>query len=118
MNDILWSIEVVPHNSPMLVDRTGNERLATTDPDLRKIFLSDQLTGRMKSHVLIHELGHCVIFSYNLQYDIHKAVKQENWLEAEEWICNFIAGYGRLIFETAANIDEIPEKLEEFIKRV
>ena len=57
-------------------------------------------TAIQMSTVLIHELGHCVIFSFNLQYDIHKVVKEDYWLEAEEWLCNFIAGYGRLIFET------------------
>ena len=100
MNGVLWHVEVVSHNSPMLVDRTGNERLGTTDPELKTIFLSNQLTGETKSRVLIHELGHCVIFSFNLQYDIHKVVKEDYWIEAEEWLCNFIAGYGRLIFET------------------
>ena len=100
MNRVLWYVEVVPRNSPMLVDRTGNERIGTMDPELKTIFLSDQLTGETKSRVLIHELGHCAIFSFNLQYDIHKVVKEDYWLEAEEWLCNFIAGYGRLIFET------------------
>lgn len=115
MNGILWRIEVVPHNSLMLVDRTGNERLATTDPEARKIFLSNELHGEFQERVLIHELGHCAIFSFNLQYDIHKGVKKEYWLEAEEWLCNFIAEYGQRIFETASSLEIVPQKVEEIV---
>lgn len=39
--------------------------------------------------VLIHKICHCVLYSYGLLYDIHKAVKKDYWILAEEWICNF-----------------------------
>lgn len=48
--------------------------------------------------VLIHELGHCALFSFDLICDIHQMVSREFWIEAEEWICNFIADYGMMIF--------------------
>lgn len=41
------------------------------------------------------------MFSYGLLEDIHAVVDQEDWLEAEEWVCNFIADYGREIFAIA-----------------
>ena len=54
--------------------------------------------------VLIHELGHAALFSYGLLPDIHKAVKRQYWMEAEEWVCNFIADYGMRIFSIAYEV--------------
>ena len=99
MNGILWHVEVSKSNSPMLVDRTGSRRLGTTDLSTHTIYLSDALDEEMKATVRIHELGHCALLSYNLLYDIHKMVRKEYWLEAEEWLCNYLIDYGIHIFE-------------------
>lgn len=37
--------------------------------------------------VLIHEICHCVLYSYGLLYDIHKAVKKDYWI----WLKNGFA---------------------------
>lgn len=121
MNGYFWNIKRVDPSSPFLVDRTGNQRVATTDPRTRCVYLSDELEGDFLDTVLLHELGHCVMFSYNLISEIHSFVDEENWIEAEEWICNFIADYGRKIFATAKDVlgEEawmfIPYELERFI---
>lgn len=71
--------------------------------------------------VLLHELGHCVMFSYDLLGQIHRAVRPEYWVMAEEWVCNFLADYGRQIFAVAYDVlgDEawrvIPFELEQLI---
>ncbi len=44
------------------------------------------------------------LFSYELLPDIHKAVKRQYWMEAEEWVCNFIADYGMRIFSIAYEV--------------
>lgn len=54
--------------------------------------------------VLLHELGHCVMLSFNLIEDIHRMVKPEYWIESEEWLCNYIADYGSIIFTTFSQI--------------
>lgn len=99
MNGILWHVEASKSTSPMLIDRTGASRLGTTDLSTHTIYLSDALDEEMKPKVLIHELGHCALLSYNLLYDIHKMVRREYWLEAEEWLCNYLIDYGTYIFE-------------------
>ena len=48
----------------------------------------------------MHELGNCAIYSFRLACDIYKMVRQEYWIEAEELVCNFIADYGLMIFQT------------------
>lgn len=91
-------------NSPFLIDRTGDVKLATTDPKTHCVYLSNELRGNMLNRVFAHELGHCVIFSYGLLEEIHSMVYPEHWIDAEEWICNFVADYGLKIFSVANDI--------------
>lgn len=121
MNGYLWQIVFVDPYDPMLVDRTGVLTVATTDPTTLTIYISNELSGEFLTHVLIHELGHCAIFSFDLLYDIHRMVKPKYWVEAEEWVCNFIADYGAKIFSIAYSVlgDDawifIPYELERLI---
>ena len=101
MNGYLWKAVYVKPNDPMLVDRTGSLTVATTDPTTLTVYISNSLHGDFLNRVLIHELGHCAIFSFNLLPDIHRMCYPEYWVEAEEWVCNFIADYGLSIFEAA-----------------
>ena len=115
-------VKFVDPTSLELVDRTGKQRVATTDPNTFCIYLSNNLRGDFLNTVFIHELGHCVMVSYNLLYEIHKMVKQEFWIEAEEWICNFISDYGMQIFKIAYGIlgskafEILPYEMEIVIK--
>lgn len=111
----------VPKFSSYLIDRTGKSRLATTDPRTKCIYLSERLQGDKLNQVLLHELGHAVMISFNLIDEIHAFTKPEYWLEAEEWICNFIADYGLQIFTASSKIlgnkawVYIPYELERLI---
>lgn len=104
MNGYSWVVKRVSSQSPMLVDRTGKSTLATTDFSSLTVYISNSIRDSFFTHVLIHELGHCALFSYGLIDDIHKVVQPQYWIEAEEWVCNFIADYGLQIFETAYDI--------------
>lgn len=121
MNGYLWQIVFVDPYDPMLVDRTDALTVATTDPTTLTVYISNELSGEFLTHVLIHELGHCAIFSFDLLYDIHRMVKPKYWVEAEEWVCNFIADYGAKIFSIAYSVlgDDawifIPYELERLI---
>ena len=101
MNGYSWRVCFVDSNDPMLVDRTGELTVATTDPRTLRVYISNDLDGSFLTRVLIHELGHCAMFSFGLLDDIHRMVHPRYWVEAEEWVCNFIADYGMKIFDTA-----------------
>ena len=88
----------------MLVDRIGTLTVATTDPSTLTIYISNAIHGSFLTRVVIHELGHCAIYSFNLLDDIHRMVYPDMWVEAEEWVCNFIADYGLAIFNSAYDI--------------
>lgn len=104
INGIFWKIRFVDPRSPYLIDRTGGLKLGTTDPFTHMIYISNELTGDLLNRVVVHELGHCVIFSYDLLNTIHEAVYPEYWIDAEEWVCNFVADYGFSIFSISQDI--------------
>ena len=117
----IWQIKLVDGNDPVLVDRTGTLTLGVTDPVSKCVYISNQLSREMIVRVLIHEIGHCAIISFNLLPDIHRLAKKRYWVEAEEWVCNFIADYGLAIFRAAYSTlglsawTAIPSKVEEIL---
>lgn len=121
LNGIIWGVKIVSPTSHYLTDRTGLTRVATTDPDVHCIYLSSTLSGSFKTKVLLHELGHAVMVSYGLVDELHQFVEPYYWVEAEEWVCNFISDYGEQIFYQAYNIlgddawNIIPSELAKII---
>lgn len=110
LNGVFWRVKVVPSTSKMLIDRTNNKTVATTDPRTHCIYLSDELSGKFRETVLLHEIGHAVMISFGLLQDLHSFVPIENWIYAEEWICNFLADYAKramtIAKDTIEDIDE------------
>lgn len=121
LNGRNWRVKTVASDDPMLIDRTGKRTVATTDPSTFIIYLSDQLHGAFLIKVLLHELGHCVMVSYDLLDDIYRVVDPGHRVEAEEWICNLIADHGFKIFSTAYRLvgdrawQLLPKELEKFV---
>ena len=104
MNGDLWRVRFVSPSDNVLIDRTGERTLAVSDYSTRVISIANNLYGELLSRVFIHELGHCVMFSYGLLPELHRMVKKQYWIEAEEWVCNFIADYGQFVIRTARDI--------------
>lgn len=121
MNGYFWSIVYVEPNDPVLEDRTGKMCVATTDPNTYCIYLNATLHGEFLNRVLIHELGHAAMVSYHLIEELHRMVEPFYWIEMEEWICNFIADYGSMIFSIASKtlgneaIKILPYELEKLV---
>jgi len=123
LNGHLWRVIFVEPYSQALIDKTRQYRLGVTNPKTNTIFLAANLKGALLARVLLHELSHCVMVSYGLVDDIHGMVVPERWMEAEEWVCNFMANYATLIFNTAYDIlgdnawMAVPYELEKMIVR-
>lgn len=101
VNGNQWKIQFIDSKSKYLVDRTGEMRVATTDPQLNTIFLSKRLYGDFLKTVLIHEMTHVILWEYDIISRIHKYCYPEYRIDMEEEICNILADYGELIYETA-----------------
>lgn len=104
MNGILWDVERVRNDDPRLVDRTGHHKLATTDPSTLEVCISEGATGPLFIKVLVHEVGHCSMISYGLLPSIRRFVRDDLWWEAEEWLCNYLADYGRDIMRAVSEV--------------
>ena len=104
MNGLHWNVRWTYPTNPILVDRTNAITCAVTDPDTMTIYLSNQLSGSFLNRVLIHELGHCVMYSYNLVNEIHRMCKKRYWIEMEEFCANLLADYGNQIYGLAYSI--------------
>lgn len=121
MNDYVWLVEFVDAHSPELIDREGVLRVATTNPVTHVVSLSDQLRGSHLMQVLIHEMGHCALVSYDLLRELHPMVAPEHWIDVEEFICNLLADYGWSIYQKAFKMfgydawKLVPEAFEQYI---
>lgn len=101
MNGYLWRVVSVPPTSGLLVDSSGTSRLATTDPISYSVYISCSLHGDTLRRVLLHELGHCAIVSYNLLDDLYELIPPDALVDFEERLCNFIADSIDSIFSNA-----------------
>ena len=104
MNGSLWTVETVPKTSSYLIDRTNEYRVATTDPKLHKIFLSEELYGNFRKRVLIHEITHVVLWEYGIIDRIAIYCYPEFRIAMEEEICNVLSDYGEMVFKTAYKV--------------
>lgn len=104
MNGDLWHVRFTSPQNPVLVDRTNTLTVAVTDPDTMTIYLSDNLYGDFLQKVLIHELSHAVMYSYDLVSEIHRMCKKKYWIPMEEFCANLIANYGSEVFGIAYSV--------------
>lgn len=104
MNGDLWIVQFVSPNDNVLIDRTGNRTLGVSDYSTHIISIASNLHGELLNRVFIHELGHCVMFSYGLLPELHRMIKKRYWVDAEEFVCNILADYGHFVIGTARDI--------------
>lgn len=104
MNGDLWRVQFVSPHDNVLIDRTGNRTLAVSDYSTGVISIANNLHGELMNRVFIHELGHCVMFSYGLLPELHRMIKKQYWVDAEEFVCNILADYSHFVIGTARDI--------------
>lgn len=117
----LWRVLRVSPSDDRLIDRTNTLTVATTDPTNKTVCISEDVVGSFYVRVLIHEISHCALVSFGLLDDLRVMVKPEYLVQAEEWICNFIADYGTQVFDAAYSImgadalEYVPSSIERLI---
>ena len=94
VNGIEWNLSLVEPCNDMLRRSDNSITLGATDNNLKTVFLNNRLKGRMLEKVLCHEIVHTFCFSYGCTFGI----------QTEEIIADFLATYGREVFDVADNI--------------
>lgn len=90
----VWVINRVSPGDPLLIDRTGTHRLATTDPTTMSINISSLVMPPMLDMVLLHEISHAITMSYNLLKPLRNNIPPKLWVLVEEWSVGLLEHYG------------------------
>ena len=94
VNGDLWRVVRVRSGDPLLVDRTGEPRVATTDPSDHVIRVSSEVYPPLLDRVVLHEVAHAVTMSHGLLEPLHATVPERLWVPVEEWAVQLVENYG------------------------
>lgn len=89
-----WIVRQVDPGSKSLVDRTGRQRLAVTDPQHRLILLSRNVAPPLLDKVLLHEVAHAITVSHGLLHPLRAAIPPDLWVLVEEWAVGLLENHG------------------------
>lgn len=92
-NGEVWEVVRVPAGDPRLVDRTDVERLATTDPTARVVWLREDLVPPLLDRVLLHEVAHAVTLSWGLLGGLRSNAPRQSWVPLEEWAARLVESH-------------------------
>ena len=93
INGDVWRVVRVPAGDPRLIDRTGAERIATTDPRSSTIAVSDAVMPPLLDRVLLHEIAHAITISYGLVGSLREATPAGSWVPSEEWAAQLMENH-------------------------
>ena len=85
INGELWKMQRVSPGNPLLIDRTGTERIATTDPVTRTIRISSDVKPPLLDRVVLHEVAHAITISHGLLPPLRNSIPESMWVPIEEW---------------------------------
>lgn len=94
VNGQTWELLFVGANDAELQRSNGTISLAVTDNNDKTVYVNRNVHGAMLDKVLCHELCHVFSFANGLHIPI----------ETEEIIADFLATYGRDVFNVADEI--------------
>lgn len=87
-----------------LIDRTGYEKLATTDPSTRTIHLSSALRPPLLDRVVLHEVAHAITITHSLLGRLRDSMPPYSWVPAEEWSASLVENHSIEALDAATSI--------------
>lgn len=93
INGHVWRVIRVPAGDPRLIDRTGTERLATTDPATRTVSISEAVQPPLLDRVLLHEIAHAITVSWSLLPSIRSKTLRGDIIGVEEWAAQLVENH-------------------------
>ena len=94
VNGKVWQVLQVAPDDPLLIDRTGSLRLATTDPDTRTIRISRSVIPPLLDMVMLHEATHAITISYGLTDSLRALMTWDLQVFMEEWSAELLEKHG------------------------
>lgn len=108
----VWLVKPVKSCDPVLVDKTGHLRAATTDPLSKTINLSVGVEPPLLDKVVLHEVAHAMVFSHGL-LSIFSAFSPEEINLIEEWAAQLIETHSIDAIEKASSLLNRPLCVKE-----
>lgn len=102
INSDLWRVVRVPAGDPRLIDRTGSERMATTDPRGMTIYLLDTLRPPLLDRVMLHEVAHAVTVSWGLLPRVRRNALRGDVVGVEEWAAQLVENHAMEAVQAAS----------------
>ena len=93
INGDVWRVVRVPAGDARLTDRTGIERLATTDPATRTVCVSESVMPPLLDRVMLHEIAHAITLSWGLLGRLRSGIPANAWVPTEEWAAQLMEGH-------------------------
>ena len=87
INGETWKIVFVPPYHPQLTRSDGSVTIGACDDGTKTIYIDAAIEGELMKKVLVHEITHAAMFSYNVELNLWQ----------EELLADLIATYGQEI---------------------
>lgn len=87
VNNNLWDLKFVGAGNKDLRRSDGTYTFGVTDNSVKTVYIMRGMSAEMTERVLCHELCHVICFEHGISLPIME----------EEWLCNFMADYGKEI---------------------
>lgn len=85
VNGEVWGVVRVPTGDPRLIDRTGEERLAVTDPRAMTVYVDASVRPPLLDRVVLHEVAHAITVSWGLLPRLRRDAMRGDLTGVEEW---------------------------------
>lgn len=85
-----WRVVRVSPDDPLLVDRTGHMRIATTDPATRTIRISREVLPPLFDQVYLHEASHAIMEDAGVNELLSQLPDERQQVLAEELLAWFL----------------------------
>lgn len=92
-NNHVWRVVRVAPDDPQLDDYSGKHRIATADPVLHMIYISESVTPPLLDRVILHEVSHAMTNSYGFVDELCEIMPGEHAMLADELIAQSIERY-------------------------
>ena len=102
INSDLWRVVRVPAGDPRLIDRTGSERMATTDQRGMTIYLLDTLRPPLLDRVMLHEVAHAITVSWGLLPRVRSDTLRGDVVGVEEWAAQLVENHAMEAVQAAS----------------
>lgn len=101
INGEVWGVARVKAGDPLLVDRTGEPKLAVTDASEKMVYVRNDLRPPLLDRVILHEVTHAITVSWGLLPSVRGYTLGGDIIGVEEWSAQLVENHAIEALEAA-----------------